>query len=255
MCPNIGGVKKNGENRMKNQKKYYEKLFCELVNAKEEGLIPRCEQEVKRFDSYWYENYKDFSFYSHIDYIYDMFYCFNFYSRNIINASAKYFDTISFEPQKILDFGAGIGLTTHLIKKKWPNAKVYYYNIGDPQIQLAKKLSEKENLDIVFLNSEEDIQKETFDLIFTTEVLEHFEEPLVPFLLLKDSSTNYWVDVNTFSIKSAGHFDEYILNGEKVSNQKTRAKFCKEIKKYYELAYRGFNMRPRIWRKKSENTI
>lgn len=60
------------------------------------------------------------------------------------------------KPESILDFGCGVGSLVKTLKIKYPNKKIQGYDPGN-------------------INYSHNIEKEKFDLIISTDVLEHIE--------------------------------------------------------------------------------
>jgi len=236
-------------------KEGYKKIFCNMMNENENEILEKCENIVKKYDNYWNNNYDKLSkltklkYYDDYDYLYDVFYCFYAHSINPINYINKYFKRINYSPISILDFGGGLGFTSLHLKRLFPNSKVTYYNIGKKQIEFAKNLFRKEDVNIKILTKLNDLRIEKFDVILTLEVLEHFKIPADILNFLKDINTKYLIDSNSFNANASGHYIEYTLNNEKYFRKNFRRIFNIYLKNYYYLENFGFNCRPRIWRK------
>jgi SAM-dependent methyltransferase len=86
-------------------------------------------------------------------------------------------DTISGEPQSILEYGCGIGLNLRYFKKYFPSSKISGCDISGKSIQLASK----ENSDVnFFIIDDESLNErnEEFDLIFVSCVFHHITPEL-----------------------------------------------------------------------------
>jgi SAM-dependent methyltransferase len=86
-------------------------------------------------------------------------------------------DTISTEPENILEFGCGIGLNLRHFKKYFPSAKISGCDISEKSIQLASKQIEDVNF---FILNDESVTNRSgiFDLIFVSCVFHHIAPQL-----------------------------------------------------------------------------
>ena len=76
----------------------------------------------------------------------------------------------------VLDWGAGAGLTTHLLAANFPDTTFYYYEISPTSIEMFKWLQNYLKLDnIVHITELPDVE---FDAIFYVEVVNHIKEPM-----------------------------------------------------------------------------
>lgn len=77
-------------------------------------------------------------------------------------------------PEKILDFGTGIGRNIKYFKKYFPDSKITGCDISEKSIELARKNNPKSEF---FLINEQNIKENfnNFDLIFTSCVFHHIE--------------------------------------------------------------------------------
>lgn len=76
---------------------------------------------------------------------------------------------------KILDYGAGIGVLPIILGEK---NQCYYYDLPSKTQDFARFLNSKTGNRITFIEKEEEIFTQKFDMIITTDVLEHLENPL-----------------------------------------------------------------------------
>ena len=73
-------------------------------------------------------------------------------------------------PEKILDFGCGIGSSLRFIKSYFPDSDVYGYDVSEKSIEIAKT----KNSGIKFLSiGDLENYKDKFDLIFSACVFHH----------------------------------------------------------------------------------
>lgn len=71
-------------------------------------------------------------------------------------------------PQKILDFGAGIGLSLPFFMKYFPHAELCATDISQKSLDLISK-----NFPLVKIYRDKELENQTFDLIFLSGVMHH----------------------------------------------------------------------------------
>ena len=76
---------------------------------------------------------------------------------------------------KVLDFGGGIGISSMAMEKL--GNEVYYYDLPSKTQEFAKFVAKRLGYNIKFI-SEEEIDKMTYDIIITSDVLEHIKNPM-----------------------------------------------------------------------------
>ena len=89
---------------------------------------------------------------------------------------SKHLDKVNLSksPNQILDVGCGLGMTSAMIKERFPSAKVTGINISEAQIAYAK--SQYETIDFEVMNATQlDFPENTFDVIFSVEAAFHFD--------------------------------------------------------------------------------
>jgi cyclopropane fatty-acyl-phospholipid synthase-like methyltransferase len=89
----------------------------------------------------------------------------------------KYLETIidNYNPTSILDFGCGVGSLIHTLELKYPQKNIYGYDPGN------KNFSDK-------------FENQKFDLVISTDVLEHIEPEFLDQTLefLKEKSNKFY---------------------------------------------------------------
>jgi len=86
-------------------------------------------------------------------------------------------DTLTSDPENILEFGCGIGRNLKFFTKYFPDADIYGSDISDKSLEIAKN----ENPSVKFFKLEDDeikSYKGKFDLIFISCVLHHIAPDL-----------------------------------------------------------------------------
>ena len=143
------------------------------------------------------------------------------------------------ESFNVLDLCSGMGLTTLLIAKRFPNAKVYYNELNPASKTIFKKLLQKSGLkNVIVLNSEE-ITDESIeiDVITACEAVEHIPSdkpgvgapfpwldkflnkmPKGGFFLYETMWNSEWNPKH----KTLGHFREYIFDKNHVKGHPTK---------------------------------
>ena len=231
--------------RQKNHHNYYDR----------ENII----EWDKLFDG-WYRSLElgkpDYSVYSSIDYLPEMWACWAYCSRIYINSLFyrkhnnvpiyKEFGNV----KSILDVGNGIGCSTAALKEMFPKSKVYGNNIRDSyQWNICDKLSK----DYKFTMKEDLSDIGEVDILFASEYFEHFIDPITHVKeLINIVHPKYMIIASAFGTISLGHFNEYILGDSIVSPQTVSREFNKFLKfnGYEKLKTTCWNSRPNIWRLK-----
>jgi hypothetical protein len=196
----------------------------------------------------WTKNEDDNSLYEKEDYIYDAWECFKVYSKNYVKLTTSFLQQHKFD--SLIDYGAGLGLTTKLLAESFPDKQIYYHNLKGRQWDFsADYLKEVSNVKMIEdLNSLSEI-----DVLCAWEFFEHIKNPcsiLDDILLQKPKILSI---ANSFGAVAYGHYSFYD-NGSSPIN---RSDMSKIFNKHLKL--RGFvidpfclkfwNRRPTIWSK------
>lgn len=87
-------------------------------------------------------------------------------------------------PKKILDSGCASGHIAHLIKEKFPDSEVFGVDIYSPAITYAKKIYP--NIEFKVADAQElPFKSNLFDVVLSSEVLEHVVDPKKTLLEIK----------------------------------------------------------------------
>ena len=219
----------------------------------------------------WYETRDPDWLYSHPDYFWEGLACSfetsaPFVATNLVK-EFKYprydrhdpIDPLSLE-WNIFDWGAGVGLTTLIFAKSYPNSTVYYNEINEKQITLFKWLLKKSGLsNVKIIHDLEDLPE--LDMLVGIEIVEHFQEPM-PFLrpLLNKvkkgglfAHSSYWE--SEMKMPTLGHFRTYNFDGDIRRVDKNRHiynGFRKAMARegWDFLDWDPFQHKPRFYRKK-----
>lgn len=204
--------------------------------------------EKKWYDSLESGNY-DYSVYDDPIYLSDMWACWKIYSRRYLLLLNKLIKTNGsvFKPKNILDLGCGAGLTTSALKQMFPAANVYGTNIENTaQIKLCRVFASEYGFNIKTKLS--DIER--IDFVFASEYFEHIESPLEELQLIIDKfSPRVFMIANSFNTISLGHFDSYLVNGNKTKASVMSKLFNNILKNnsYTKVKTGWWNNRPSLW--------
>lgn len=222
-----------------------EKKAIDFILDKTKLSEEELKEEVKQLNVIWQSDNinTNLSFYDSYVYCYETINCFKVYTKDNIN---KVRDVLKKANVKsILDFGAGIGLSSLYLKEKFPNSSVYYYNIGTLQQNILKNLDSLNNITpITTLLST--------DVFCAFDVFEHFQNPINEIKNILDVfQYKYLVFNNVFNYSDAiGHYKIYShsnieFNGEEINNF-----FNKYLEDHYnyKLIYTD-NKELTIWKK------
>jgi cyclopropane fatty-acyl-phospholipid synthase-like methyltransferase len=147
--------------------------------------------------------------------------------------------------KSILDYGAGLGLTSMQLAESFPNAKVYYYNYpGSLQDKFFLSLKDSR------INYLKKVDGE-YDVIFCSELFEHIKRPLDLLKDLMNRCNRYFCTSNAFGTKSYGHYDLYDVNGGMMEPRRTSKIFYKTMREQFKDAeIPSWNGRPRLFIRK-----
>ena len=160
----------------------------------------------------------------------------------------------------IFDWGAGIGLTTLILAKAFPNSTIYYNEINDQQIKLFKWLLIKSGCTNVKIIDDIDNLPE-LDMLVGIEIVEHFQSPMT-FLrpLLSKVKTgglfahsSYWE--SEMKMPTLGHFRTYNFDGDIRRVDKKRHIYngfrkAMDNENWDFLNWQPFMNKPRFYRKR-----
>lgn len=162
----------------------------------------------------------------------------------------------------IFDWGAGVGLTTLIFAKSFPQSTVYYNELNVEQVTLFKWLLQKSGLTNVKIVDDVDELPE-LDLLIGIEIVEHFQEPM-KFLrpLLRKvkcgglfAHSSYWE--SEMKMPTLGHFRTYNFDGDIRRVDKTRDIYkgfrdAMDKENWSFLNWQPFQKKPRFYRKLGE---
>jgi 2-polyprenyl-3-methyl-5-hydroxy-6-metoxy-1,4-benzoquinol methylase len=175
--------------------------------------------------------------------------------KNIIND--KYKDILTKKEsdivknfKKIADIGAGIGALTLSLRDISKNSEIYYINLKSKQYDFANYLFTKNNANIIIKEKYDDVGE--VDIILSLDYFEHFENFIIEVQnVLNKLKPKMIIDTSDFTYAFVGHFENYIVNGEKINHKKCFKIFEKILLSYgYKrcLITKSFwNNKPRIY--------
>jgi len=152
--------------------------------------------------------------------------------------------------ERVLDHGAGLGFTSVALAESFPDAQVIATNYPGLQCDFNSFLLQRAG--VRNLEFSDSALAERYDVVFAIEVFEHFKEPTAELDRLLGTNPAVLVDTTSFTVKSPGHFDEYVINGivsHGYKRQEATVRFYRSIKRAgYRYHWTEFyNGRPRIW--------
>jgi hypothetical protein len=174
--------------------------------------------------------------------------------KELINRSV--YSTFN-NPSKVIDLGAGIGISTLDMKRDlFPYAKVYYHNLVGQQWVFAKKLFAHNKLDVKMVQDYSTVG--ATDIVFAFDYFEHFYKPIVELAnTLNYLKPKYIMETTDFTHAFIGHFPEYniLLDGkdELIRHKKTRTYFSEYLLSngymLHPISATFWNGEPRIWQR------
>jgi hypothetical protein len=228
-------------------KNMYNIIFNEMKTNNE--IIEVCKEKIKYLEEKWKSsNRTDFSIYTHENYLYDMFICWNYFSKFSIGGMLNYFrkNILNYKDLEYFDDYNGTGMTTLPLIKE--GLKTYFYNDNSNQSNTFQLLCDKLN----FIRSEYDYSAKIYDVYISLEVIEHYKEPFLYLqkIMNKTKKDSYLVYATTFKSEYLGHFDSYIYEGNVIEPKKMNRTINNYLKENFDLLFIGFNGLPKIYRRK-----
>jgi 2-polyprenyl-3-methyl-5-hydroxy-6-metoxy-1,4-benzoquinol methylase len=164
----------------------------------------------------------------------------------------QFMDSIKYQSTKILDIGAGVGLTTIQLAKQYPNTTVIYQNIPSLQDDVARELFKELGTGNVICSTS--ISHDA-DVVIGFEVFEHIQRPTeVAAIALRHA--NIYSDSSSFGFPSPGHWPMYYdQDGRLVGRDKMKRSFYSflsgmsfgQAHKLGLIAKPFWNGRPAVW--------
>ena len=191
-----------------------------------------------------------YDIYESTDYISEALMCWQVCSRRYVQWIRSYVKDAKelSSVRGVLDVGCGLGLSTAALVEVFPHALVYATQLKDcPQWEIASRLAKKFNFE---LRCPKTAIGEKIDLVFASEYFEHFLDPLLELeSLLFAYMPTFLIFANSFTSKSAGHFDRYDLNGLVVDGKTANKLFTRCLSRHqYQKIAGGWN----IWQHKGK---
>lgn len=165
----------------------------------------------------------------------------------------------------IFDWGAGVGLTTLILAKSFPQSMVYYNELNVEQVALFKWLLQKSGLTNVQIIDDLE-QLPALDLLVGIEIVEHFQEPMTALRPLLDkvkphglfAHSSYWE--SEMKMPTLGHFREYNFDGDIRRVDKTRDIYkgfrsAMDREHWQFLDWQPFQKKPRFYRKGGRDNV
>lgn len=187
----------------------------------------------------------DYTIYADQDYLSEAWYCWVWYSRLYLLALRKRAFPKKMLARRVYDLGCGIGYTTAALAQMWPDAEVIGTQFaGTYQDKVARSMAHEFGFFVEVMATEQ------ADVVFASEYFEHFERPIDHLeQVLTIVAPRVLIVANAFSAKSAGHFDEYIVNDERIDPARAARAFSKTMRQrgYHTVSTPFWNSRPTVW--------
>lgn len=148
-------------------------------------------------------------------------------------------------PRSVFDLFGGIGLAAIRFALDHPKVDVACHITVDLHREVAREL-------IKFSGAKVKLTKtiHTAEAVTAFEAFEHVREPL-PLLRKVTKGARLYVDASSFTVRAAGHFDDYIVHKARVKNKATMRQFNSELRRLgFAKVAAGWNSRPACWERK-----
>jgi SAM-dependent methyltransferase len=214
---------------------------------------------LQRLEQRWYQSLAtgapDYGVYGEDAYVGELWACWAVYSRGYLRALLDVSGMAEGsvvrdlgDVNAVVDLGCGFGWTTWALKELFPKAKVYGTNLeGTRQAKIAKVVGGQVGVEIVADVAEVG----PVDLVFASEYFEHFPAPLDHLeYVLGQVSPRALLVANSFTARSIGHFEWYMVNGSEVTGAGASKLFNARLKAggYSKVKTRMWNNRPAYWK-------
>jgi SAM-dependent methyltransferase len=231
-----------------------------------EGMALRASEAVRRhrdergakpttIERRWYDSLErgqpDYDVYADDDYVADLWACWIVYSRRYLLALCRHADVnrLVGAARSVADLGCGLGYTTAaLAEMSAPRAVVFGTNLpGLRQTAIAERVADRRGGFCVAAGVE---GRGHVDLVFASEFFEHLPAPVNYLLDVLDELTPETLIVaNTFTGRSTGHFDRYVVGGARLDGRATARAFGDALRRrgYRKLETGFWNGRPAVW--------
>jgi hypothetical protein len=229
------------------------------IYLKNENLTYEYIDEIDRYYfDFWYDekNFeKNFNFYEDREYLCVAFKSWYGWTANSTRITINFLNDINYIPKKLVDFGAGIGLSIIQFKQQFKDCEFVYCNVKDSfQWKFTEEIFKKFNIENIKMVDINDVYSElkNADVVTAYECFEHIKNPIDIMKNLLIEKPFLYVDNTSFSIKAPGHFDNY-ENENKIYNKGQISRiFYKEIKKSYTnqqdfICFPVWNARPKFF--------
>jgi len=183
--------------------------------------------EQKRF----YETgYLDF--YTDIDYIW---LCIDFFTDFTWDATLDTIDILNYLnyiPNRIMDVGAGIGLSCLLFAKAFPDTEIIYQNLDSHQYEFAKKLFYEDCAGLGKITMVKNASEVKADVVTMYELLEHIKSP-VDFIkdITHRTRPNFIFERSSFDYLNPGHYLEFTVDGKQIKHKDMHPRIDTEFNK------------------------
>lgn len=206
-------------------------------------------------------NHTDFGIYKDPNYRCELFYAYMFVSGASMAGTIKFIKSImsleEFSKLTVFEHYPGLGLS---LLKLYPYTKNLFFSAdnADDQTDYMKKYFDFYNRDFSVVK-EDGCPDMQHDLVISLEIAEH---EIYPFryankICKKVKKGGYLIFSTGFANMYPGHFKEYYdLYGNLINSRTTGRNLNKYIKSLgFELVFKGFNQKPRIFQKKKRRRI
>lgn len=202
-------------------------------------------KESRTLERDWYASLPnpDYSLYGRKDFLGDLWACWRIYSRRYVQMIRPLFE--QHQIQSVVDVGNGIGYSTAYFREVMPSLSVYGTNLPGYQMDVCRKVAQQFGFSM--LGDSDSLQ---VDAIFASEYFEHFERPCAHLSeLIQRFSPKMIICANAFGAESFGHFPEYKVDDQVVSNKAVGRQFGKYMKLWgFAKLETGFwNNRPTVY--------
>lgn len=220
------------------------------------AIAPKHQRLLEKWEESLDKGKPDYSVYSQMPILQDIWSCWAMYSRAYIRAltikkcNDQFISDILKDTKTILDIGNGIGYSTAALKQTFPNANVYGLNLKESfQWGICQRVAKEYDFKMVSRLPPPNKFVE-FDLLFASEYFEHHERPIEHLEeVIKAIKPKFIIVANSFGTSAIGHFREYKHKNAILTIRHTRKMFSDFLKdnNYSKQKTTFWNDRPMFW--------
>lgn len=226
--------------------------YCQQAGA-DVAVVRRSDESREALRKRWYASLHtgspDYGIYDTDEYLAEAWHCWRTYSSRYLKLIRRSGLSARLRPRVVVDLGCGIGWSTAVLAKMFPDAAVIGTNLlTSTQTKVARLIAQDQA--IAFDIVEDPAAIGHADLVFASEYFEHFPAPIDHLRDIEAALTPaVLLTASTFTQPSAGHFDSYQVDTVAIRGTGISRRFNAELRSigYTRMPITFWNDRPACW--------